>query len=118
MKRAALLTLGIASPAMLVALLTGGPWAERVFVLGSLLFPVALCALGAGRRAWPFLAVLGLALPAAGLAVLWGAGAEGPAAAGIWWLVGGLALLPLLITGIGYAVEHRPSDRRSGSGGR
>jgi hypothetical protein len=121
MRHAALLVLAIGSPVMLTAFVVGGRWAEWVFVLIAMLFPAALCALGAagrGRRS-PLPWILGglvaiLELTAIGILLL---GARGT------WVLGlppatalmlvGFGLVPLLWTGLGYAVDFRGADGES-----
>jgi len=111
MRRVALILLGSGSPLLVLALLVGGRWAEWGFVLVSLSFPAALCAVGAmgpGRRATAgrlFLA-LGLLLVASGAGMLLLDGREGsllglPPAAAL--MLVGLGLVPLLLTCLGYA---------------
>ena len=118
MRRIALLILGVGSPLLLLALLAGGAAAEACFALLSLLFPTALCILGAARgrggRAWRrVLPATGLALLLSGAGLLLfqartvqGAPILGLPPAALLLLVG-LGLIPLLLTGFGYAADFR-----------
>jgi hypothetical protein len=117
MNRAAHVALGLASPLMLASLLAGGVWGERTFVVLAVLFPAALCALGAGRRGRIFVGALGVVLLATGIALVVRGGSPGATASGyglargIAILVAGFALVPLLITGAGFAADRpRPVD--------
>ena len=115
MRRTGLTLLATGAPLLLLALLAGGRWAEWVFVVVSLLFPAALCALGLapGRRRRPAriaIALLALLPVASGVGILCLAG-------GGWTLLGlpagtvlmlaGLGLLPLIASSLGYALDAR-----------
>ena len=118
MRRSGLILLATGAPLLLLALLVGGRWAEWVFVVVSLLFPAALCALGvaAGRRrpAGLIVALLGLLLVASGVGILLLDGAEGSLLGlppGTALMLVGLGLVPLLVTGLGYAADFRAQGR-------
>jgi hypothetical protein len=129
MKSVALPLLALGSPLLLVASISGGPWAEWCFTLVVTLFPAALCFLGAAagrdRKRWAP-AALGLILPLSG-AVLLLLRAPGRSAGRILglppataWMLIGLGLIPLLLTGFGYAAEFRGArgdERTSGARG-
>lgn len=118
MRRVALLFLGIGSPLLLLALLAGGQAALFLFALLSLLFPIALCVLGAARgrggSAWRrVLPATGLVLllSGAGLLFIHAPPGEGTRILGLplstVLMFAGLGLLPLLLTGLGYAADFR-----------
>lgn len=126
MRRAALLLLGIGSPLLLLALLAGGEGGAMLFGLLSLLFPTALCIAGAARGrgggAWRWvLPVTGLVLllSGAGLLLLGERGQEEPQVLGLppatVLMLVGLGLIPLQLTGFGYAADFR---RPAGEGRR
>lgn len=124
-KRVALGILAGGSPVLLVAFLFGGPLAEWVFALTSVLFPPALIAIGVARREGlgglgPPLAILSLLLlgSAAGIMIL------SPAPAGVGVILGlppaalllfvGLGLLPLTLVSWAHATFfRRPPGRPS-----
>lgn len=118
MRRVALLFLGIGSPLLLLALLVGGEASGVFFALLSLLFPIALCVAGAARGpgggAWRrVLPATGLVLlvSGAGLLFLDALGDRGLRILGLplstVLMLAGLGLLPLLLTGFGYAADFR-----------
>jgi hypothetical protein len=135
MRRAALLVLGIGSPLLLLTLLVGAGWAGVAFVLISLLFPTAFCVAGAARGSlggtWKWILPLvgaTLLLSAAGILSLHARGDGGVRVLGLppaaLLLLVGLGLLPLLLTGLGYAADfrrrggrERPPAAPRGSGG-
>lgn len=125
MRRAALLFLGIGSPLLLLALLAGGRGGGLLFALLSLLFPAALCVAGASRGrggpAWrwaPPATGLVLLLSGAGLLLLAERGGEAPRLLGLpaatALMLAGLGLVPLLLTGLGYAAGFRGPAGRDG----
>jgi len=110
---------------ILVALLTGGRFAEALFGVTAVLFPVALIGLGAGRRR------PGLRLPLAALAAILVLSALGvlllpvdapiedhrfglPAAA--WVALLGLGLVPFVLVAWTHAATFDGSTRRPASG--
>jgi len=108
-----------ASLLLLATLLVGGRLAEGLFVLLSVVFPVALMllGLGAGRHAArPAVAALGLVLALSALAVaLWPAspspeqlrfGLPVPA----WIALSGLGLVPFVLVVWSYAATFRSPD--------
>ena len=112
-RRVILFFLAAGSPLICVTLLVGGPIAEWVFVLVSLLFPVALMALGVRRRGRfgrtiALQLVVGLILEAASIGIL-----VLSANAGESWVLGlpastvlmllGLGLVPLVVVSLGFA---------------
>lgn len=123
MRRAALLVLGIGSPLLLLTLLVGEGWAGVAFVLISLLFPTAFCVAGAARGSpggtWRWILLLvgsALLLSGAGLLSLHALGDGGARVLGLppaaLLLLVGLGLLPLLLTGLGYAADFRRQGGR------
>ena len=114
MKRIALTLLGVGSPLILVAFVIGGTFGSWLFVGVGLLFPVAICALGArsGEASRGLMRVcVGLAvlLELAALAVL--LFSPQPVAGlprSTWAMLLGFGLLPLFLVSFGYAVTFRP----------
>ena len=153
MRRASLVFLALAAPVLLAAQLVPPSWfsglfglsgsaagrqlAGVVFALLSVLVPVALMALGAGRcgRLAPavgwVLALLALALEGAAVAVLALTGALAPRLAGLppaaVAALAGFWLLPLPLVALGYGLTFRHTgttgeglrrqQRRPGPGG-
>ncbi|MCP3979775.1 MAG: hypothetical protein GY716_10675 [bacterium] len=103
LRRVALGALAVASPLLVVACGIGGT-SSWLFVIPSLLVPVALIALAAStlrdsRRVLLPLLALGALLVGSGAGILWL-----PAPASTWLMAFGLGLLPLLVVGLGFAV--------------
>lgn len=133
MRRSGLILLATGAPLLLLALLVGGRWAEWLFVVVSLLFPAALCALGVARRARRRAAglivpLLGLLLVVSGAGILLLDGTGGSLLglpAGTALMLVGLGLVPLIVTGLGYAADFsaqepgpRPPGEREREAGR
>jgi hypothetical protein len=114
-RRLAIVFLGFSSPLLLVTSVLGGAWAEVVFVLVVMAFPVALIVFavahreGIGPLALPLLVLL-LILEGCGVALLllrghvidgpWLGGLPLAAAIQLW----GLFLAPLLLVALAYAL--------------
>jgi hypothetical protein len=114
MKRSALIVLGVGSPLILVAFVIGGTLGGGLFVGIALLFPVAICALGArtgqsNAGLWRILVGLVALLELAALAVLF---LSPEVVAGLprstWAMLLGFGLFPLLLVSVGYAVTFSP----------
>jgi hypothetical protein len=122
MKRIALSTLAILSPLILLSFLVGGRVGELLFASSAVMFPAAVCALGArGVAARRIVALLALVLAVSALGLLLtspGAGSTGGLPAATWWMLLGFGLAPLLLVTLGYAGTFRPPPRRSGAPAR
>ncbi|MEM7483095.1 MAG: hypothetical protein AAF481_18135 [Acidobacteriota bacterium] len=112
----ALVFLCLASPLLLASLILGGRWGEIVFLVLSLLFPLALIALGlrrdraAGAVGWMLGGLAVVLLGSAG-AMVFATGAEQALVAGLplggALMLYGMGLLPLLLVPWIYAVTFR-----------
>jgi hypothetical protein len=111
--------LTVAALLLLGALLVGGRFAEGLFVVLSVVFPVGLMLLGLGRRrhaARPAVSALGVVLVLSALGVLFWPASASPEQTRFglpvpaWIALGGLGLVPFVLVVWSYAVTFRTPD--------